>query len=880
MKFKKTYLLLLPLLMLLLGGCKTTKNTWRFRWFHNVNARYNGYYYSNLNMQESIKKVEKAYKEDYTKLLPIYILTDNKTSKGFYADFDKSIKKSSTVIQRHCITDKKKKEIPNACKWIDENYILIGESHYYKRDLFAALEAFEYVSKIYPNPEAKYAGKLWMMRTDNEIGSYSLSEEIIDDFRNAKDLPKDKKFVKDYAMVTADLEIKEGLYSSAVRDLEKAIANTKKKKDKARNTFILAQLYEKLGDTKKASELYALIPPMHPIYEMEFMAKINEAKTFDAENSNSDAIKQKLTKMLKDDKNIEYRDQIYYAFANIAYREKDVPGALVYLNKSIRASTVNSTQKALSYLKRADIYFDMPDYRRAEANYDSTIKVLPKDYPDYAVIEEKQKALSQLVYNLKIIETEDSLQGLARLSEADRNAKIDKIIAQAEEEEKEKAEAEEMAKLTAKNAPIDKGAPTTNTGAWYFYNPSTVSFGSTEFVKKWGNRKLEDNWNRLDKDAVLQANTEEIDTAGTGGGKDIVKNTNKNKKDRNFYLRKIPLTNEMLVKSDSKIVDAYYNAGTIYKEQILNNKKAVETLEELLKRYPENKFKLSCYYQLYRTYMAMNNQTKADYYKNIILKDYADTQYAQIILNPDRAKDLLASKSEVEMFYTGTYSMYTSGRYEDAKANCEKAERDYSKSKLMPNFAFIKALCIGRTQDIDAFEAALNQVVIKYAKDPVKQKAQDILDAIKKQKAAGIVANVPVKDSTKAIAVDSVKPQKFVFKEDGEYFWVIIIDNGKGNINKFKQKLSNANTESFGTMDLSISSIFLDVQHQLVSVKTFDGKEPAMNYYNYFKDRPQTFTDLQAGTYQSFIISAENYTTFYKDKNMEEYQQFFNQYYQ
>ena len=121
---------------------------------------------------------------------------------------------------------------------------------------------------------------------------------------------------------------------------------------------------------------------------------------------------------------------------------------------------------------------------------------------------------------------------------------------------------------------------------------------------------------------------------------------------------------------------------------------------------------------------------------------------------------------------------------------------------------------------------------------------------------------------------------KFVFKEDGEYYWVMIWDNGKGNINNFKMKLSNATTESFGTQDLSISSIFLDLAHQLISVKTFDGREQAMNYYNFFKERTATYTDLEAGSYQSFIISAENYTVFYKDKNVEDYQEFFAQNYQ
>lgn len=887
------YFVLCTLYLLLNTGCRTNKNTWLYRGYHNMNSRYNGYFYSRENMKESIKKVEKAYKEDYTKLLPIWIYPDNKSAKSYYADFDKTIKKSSVVIQRHAITDKKKiKEIPGAVRWIDENYILIGQAHFYKRDLFSALEAFEYVAKTYSkNQNAKYSGLIWMMHADNEIGSYSLTEGIIDDIRNSKDVPDTRAFKKEYALLNADLEIKQGEYASAITDLEKSISFTKKKKEKARYTYVLAQLYEKVGDTKNASRVFGLVPPLHPAYEMEFNAKINQARLFDTENGDSKQIKKELTKMLKDDKNIEYRDQIYFAFANIAYREKDIPATMDYLSKSIKASTTNTTQKALSYLKRADILFDQANYRGAEVNYDTTMQVLPKDYPDYVKIDEKQKALSSLVLNLKVIDMEDSLQSLARLSETDRNAKIDKIIVKAAEEEKAKEEEEERKKLDVQNlVPDNKGGASAGgaqNGAWYFYNPSTVSFGAGEFIKKWGSRKLEDNWNRADK-SLVQANPEDNDTADTGL-KDVVKTQTKNKKDRAFYLKKLPLTEDALAKSVIKITDAYYNAGTIYKEQILNNQKAVETLEELLKRYPENKYKMSCYYQLYRTYLAMGNQPKSDYYKNIILNDYPDTQYAQIIRDPNKAKDLLASKSEVEMFYTGTYGMYTSGRYAEALANCQKAEIDYSKSPLISQFAFIKALCIGRTQDINAFEAALQQVVIKYPKNDVKPRAQDILDAIKKQKETmakeAASANKTANDTTKTNLVSTAdttqaEAPKFVFKEDGEYYWVMIWDNNKGNINNFKIKLSNATTESFGTEDLTIQTIFLDLAHQLISVKTFDGKEAAMNYYNFFKDRPATYTDLEQGSYQSFIISAENYSTFYKDKNISEYQEFFAQYYQ
>jgi hypothetical protein len=272
----------------------------------------------------------------------------------------------------------------------------------------------------------------------------------------------------------------------------------------------------------------------------------------------------------------------------------------------------------------------------------------------------------------------------------------------------------------------------------------------------------------------------------------------------------------------------------------------------------------------------MNNLTRSDYYKNILIKDHPDSEYAKIIKNPEYAKIAMASKSEVEKFYAETYQLYSEGKYSATLANCQKADTIYAKNYLMPQFDFVKALCIGRLQDIDAFERALTKVVIKYPKEPVKDKAQEILDLIRKQKNPEPAVRDTSKTITTAIKADTaqVKP-KFIFKEGGEYYWLVIVENGKGDINKFKTKLSDLNEESFSTEELAISSVFLDIAHQVVSVKSFDGKTPAMRYYDFYKDNKAAFADLEQGTYQSFIISAENYTTFYKDKNVEEYQQFF-----
>jgi tetratricopeptide (TPR) repeat protein len=849
-------------------GCKTNKNTAMYRGWHNMNSRYNGYFYSNENLKESVKKVEKSIPDDFSKLLPLFIYPNNQTAKNYFADFDKTIKKSSSVIQRHAITTKKtKEEIPNACRWIDENYMLIGKAHLYKRDLFSALEVFEYVSKKYPNPEAKYQGFIWMIRADNEIGSYSLSELIIDDLRNAKDVPAKRSFQQELAAVTADFHIKREDYTPAIKQLTKAISLTKKKQTKARYIYVLAQLYEKLGDNKKASQYYSMVPKLHPSYEMIFNARIKHAMLFDSEQGDSKIIVKRLHKMLKDDKNIEFRDQIYYALAVLAAKEKNTSLAIEHIAKSIETSTTNNTQKALSYLFRAEIQFESLNYTGAAANYDSTLSILPIDYPNHKQIEEKKNSLAALVLNLNTIALEDSLQRLSKMSEKEREAAINKLIDKIETEEKQKIEAQEMEVVTLQPNKNKE----TSTSAWYFYNPTTINNGKIEFMKKWGSRKLEDSWRRSEKEQtsgiVPEVELEDVKDS-LKRNTAVTNNSSKNKKDSDVYLKNIPSTPEAVEKSNEKIIDAFYNLGFIYKEQLLNNQKSVEATEELLKRYPDCKYKLSAYYQLYRTYLIMKNNSQSEYYKNLLLNKYPDSEYAKIIRNPEYAKDIMASKSEVEQFYNQTYQLYSESNYTRALENCLKAELIYLKNDLMPQFSFIKALCIGRTQDLKSFQNALNEVVIKFPKAPVKDKALEMLEVIKKQN------NVAIPPST----TDSISSKpKYTYKEDSEYLWVTVALNGKGDIDQFKTNLSDLNSESFSLDDLSISNVFLDSSHQLISVKNFIGKTKAMSYYQFMKDKPEAFENLEPGTFQSFIISVENYTIFYKEKNIEGYLSFFSQ---
>lgn len=856
----------LAALLVLSGGCSTKKNTVVHRAFHNLTSHFNGYFYAKESVKEGLGKIEQNYQDDYSKLLPVFIYPDSKQAQTVYGDMDKAIKKASLVIQRHCITDKKGKEIPGANKWIDDNYMVIGKSHFYKRDFFSALESFDYVSRAYKNMPARFNGMLWQVRTYNELGSLSMSEPILASLKEDNQFPKNLQ--KELAAISADFYIKSGSYEPAIKELTKAVTLTKKKKARTRYTYILAQLYEMTGDKKKASQYYGLVIGLNPAsYDMTFNARISRARLYDATAGDSKDIKKELQKMLKDDKNIEYFDQVYYALAEIAEKEKDMKEAVKLLNLSVRSSVTNTGQKARSFLKLADISFTKADYKNAQAYYDSTVAFLPKDHPEYNIINTKKQSLTALVQHINTITAEDSLQKMARMSEKDRDALIAETIKRYEAEEKRKEE-EKLNQQQNNNLFNNDQQSTTvfaNTNSWYFYNPSTVSFGIADFNKKWGNRKLEDNWRRSAKEVVLGSNPEDggtkEDTTG-GGTTAVVVNKISNKKTKEYYLQNVPLTPEAMKASNDRIVEAYYSLGSVYKEQLADNKRSAESFEEMMKRYEENKYKLQVYYQLYRLNLAMKDNEKANYYKNIFLTKYPDSEYAKIIRNPEAAKDALANRNKVEQFYTETFEKYKKGEYADVIARGNYADSAFGKNELASRFAILRAMSIGRTQDVKAYESALTQIIIKYPKDEVKDQAQYLLDVLNKK--------------GEAAKPDSLMGP-YQFDKDADHMWVIIIPNGKGNINKFKIALSDLNGKFFSTSDLKIESMLMDNDKQLVTVKNFAGTAKAMDYYNFVRDYKDVYKDLTPddGGYQRFIISSQNFSTFYKEKKVNEYMAFF-----
>ena len=868
--------------ILFLSSCSTRKNTFTRRVYHNLTAHYNVYWNGMDNMRQGVKEFESTAKDNYSLVLPVFYVGDKSTGSKIGQISDIAIKKATKTIQKHSMYFNHMEYN----RWVDDAYMLIGKSYFYKQDYPMARRTFEFVIKTYNDNPVKFEAMLWQALSNMQLGEFNRAEPMLDMVQNMIRQGKaPEKYEEMLALLYANFYILQENYPSAIEFLDRALELGPKRNMKTRCLFILGQIYQKTGQTEEAYQYYKMVIKRNASFEMEFNAKINLAVCYMAKSGDRLYIIKKLNKMLKDEKNKDFRDQIYYALANIALKDADTASATEYLMKSVAASKQNNYQKAISALDLANILFSRKNYKLSQAYYDSTLQFLPLDFQNYKEISKKTATLTDLVSYLVLIEREDSLQKLAAMPENQRYQVIDGIISKivAEEIKKQQEEQERLENLTlfGQNREQMPGGPGGSpsgvaAGSWYFYNPTALANGFTVFGRKWGRRKLEDNWCLSNKMIVSEISETEEDTSGmassdTSAAKKSVQKS-RNPKERAYYLQDIPLTADQLKVSNDTIIQAYYNLGFIYAEGLNDYEHAIDAFQTLNSRFAGNRFTVASYYELYILYKDLENQPKSDTFKNVILTSYPETDFAKLLVNPNYYKEAQSKRKEVVNLYEDTYKAFTNHQYYMVINNATIALAKYpGDTALIPRFEYLKALSIGKIEVVDSLVAGMLRIVNKYPKSPVLPLAQKVLDYLKNQRNSKGELIVP--DTT---ALPEPVSKLYTFNPNSIHFFILIADNNRTDINALKVKIADFNEKYHSLENLQVNSLLLEGNQEMITVNNFDNDEKAMNYYASIQNNPYIFTKLEAiGGYSDFVISSDNYPVFYRSKDINLYQRFF-----
>lgn len=854
--------MLLPLFFFI--GCSTQKNTGLTRGYHNLTAHYNVHFNGTESLRQGVERIKTNTRENYSQILPMFQYGNEESARSASSDMDRTIEKSSKLIRKHSITvkpERKKKKLTDKekafmakseyCKWIDDGYLLMGIAHFYKREYFDARRAFEYVIQRFPDDETIYQARLWLARTYMQEENFPKALTTLDQTRGSQNLPT--KYKRELTRLQTDYLLRQSEYKDAIPKLNVVIEQTRRKKDRARYWFILAQVYQELENFTEATRCYEEVIRLKPDYELAFNAKINIATTYSG--GGSEYILRQLEKMLRDEKNSDYRDQIYYAIANINMTENKLPEAKQYYRLSSESSVSNKNQKALSCLALADIYFNEHDYPMAQAYFDSTILNLDRSFPDYDEIFVKARNLTALVSQMQIIEREDSLQRVARMPEAERMNFIDQIIEEVkrkEEEEKKKYEAGGNLDPFFDN---DNYSESRSNSSLPFFNPTTLSKGMMLFKQKWGNRKLEDHWRRSNK-AVLPSNEDE-NLANNEDEKKKLDN-----KSRDYYMVDLPLSDSSLHVSHKRIKLAIFRLGEIYREQIADYPKSIESFEELNKRYPAHDSLLYSYYHLYQLYNLINQEDKANTYRDRIVQEFPESTHAKVFSNPYYLQELNAQKKIVEEIYLAAYTDFKAKNYAQVRQRVEQVEKDYPDNLYMPRFKYLEALSIGamNAPDVTELKEALKNVIFKYPESPVKVSAEEILTVIDEKSEEGNYVSKEV--------------DLYLATPTSPHCFVMAVQSPGKDLNLIEFNLTKFNINTYSSL-FEISRTELKKGITLVVVKGLKSKNEALEYIGKVIEHKELYAELKPTDYTQFVISEPNYEELIKDKNLNRYMTFY-----
>ena len=345
------------------------------------------------------------------------------------------------------------------------------------------------------------------------------------------------------------------------------------------------------------------------------------------------------------------------------------------------------------------------------------------------------------------------------------------------------------------------------------------------------------------------------------------------------YLAMIPNSPEKINESHLRIAEAYYNCGVIYREQLNNLPESINSFETLDKKYPENKYKQPSYYNLYRTYLQLGDSAKSNFYKNYILTNYPESDYARLILNPNFFKELKRKSEVMEVYYENTYRAYLNRQYEKVIERSLEANNEFpANNKLTPKFAYLKALAIGKTRAITEFQFELEDVIRRYPKDSVSIKAQELLNYIKGNNVTETAVDTTPVDTTNMVD-PFAKSAQFTFDVKAQQFFLIVYPKGVIQPEELTGKINAFNNLEFSPLQLRTMKGNIDLNIQYIAVMSFSNKDDAMNYYMTIAAEDNLISQYDPQQVNYFIISQDNLSELTRTKDIKGYGAFFRQKY-
>lgn len=915
MKAKKSYILIAVVaLVALLASCSTEKNTSRSRWWHSFNARYNTYYNGSVAYIDASLEKENGNKDNFTEMIPMYTVGNKKSRELGKANYDKAIEKCEKAIKLHSITKrpewtKRRRKTERDIEWLSRKeynpflwkaWMLMGRSQFYQGAFDEAASTFSYMCRLYATQPAIYGrARAWLAKSYIEQDWLYDAEDVI---RNMQRDSIHWRAQKEWDFTYADYYIHTGDYDKAIPYLKKSIDHEMRKKQKARLCFLLGQLYAATGKNAEAYKAFKSVVRKNPPYELEFNARIAMTEVMGA--SQAKKMVGKLKRMAASDKNKDYLDQVYYAIGNIYLAQKDTMNAISNYEKGNKKATRSGIEKGVLLLKLGDLYWQQEKFSDAQRCYGEAIGLLDKDRKDYEQLSARSKVLDELVPYTDAIHLQDSLQALAKMSEKDRNAAIDRVIAELKRQEKEqkRLEDEKNAQQTMQRNGAMGNRNNTNrnntaqtqqnnrqNAVWYFYNAMAVQQGKQAFEKLWGKRENTDNWQRVNKtvvgnlngDADMELTEEQKDSIAKA---ELAQDSLEQLKDsaqndphkREYYLAQIPFTEDQVATSNLAIMDGLYNSGVIFKDKLDNLDLSKKQFTRLETQYPDFEQKADMYYHLFLLYSRLGQHNVAAGYVEKLKAEYPENQWTILLTDPYFKENAQFGVHIEDSLYAATYDAFKADRLSEAKANAQISATRFPLGENRDKFLFIGGLAKLNDGDSKGCVDDMKAVVEKFPQSKLAEMAGMIVNGVNAGKplhgARFDLGDVWTRRTAVLADSDSINAKTFDAERNTEFVFMLAYVPDSVDENKLLYQMAKVNFTHYVVRNFDLAIEDANGLRRMV-VRGFRNYDEALQYARGLAEQAG-LQQLLSGC-KAIVISDKNLPLLGTNFSYADYQNFY-----
>ncbi len=946
---KKTLLYcILSLLMAgLLIACKS--NTKLNRGVAGLTTKYNIHFNGEDAYKQSLKSMEENLsKDDYSQRLtlhPIYNQINEKPTNAF----DPAIDKCKKCIQTKSINTKpkrkKNKNTPEYKLWLTREeynpymhnaWLLSGRAQFYNGDFDAAESTFKYIIRhFWWKQLALDESHIWLARIKALRGDRYGAETELDALIPQKQFSSQGelnllpyyhqlplRLQRLFSLVQAEiLQTEEGNEKSAIPYLNKAKRGFQTKTQRLRAQFYIAQLQEDQGQYAEADKSYKTIVRQARDYKTQFNARLarvrilSKQKALTSKAANGKELKKiekRLNNLRRQARNEDYLDQIYTALAEVSLMKRDTAEAIARYEMALEKSTRNGAEKATAALALGKLTFDRADYVRAQKAYSVAMGIIKDDYKDYEKIKALSAVLDELQTHAESIQLQDSLLQLSKLSEKELNAVIDNLIKQLIKKEKESEEEASRAAYEEKKSqqvnPLAQPENTPMVGqpdkSWYFYNPSIVNQGKSEFQRKWGARKPEDNWRRRNKTETLSfedetaANDSSLNDSANDADEQALdapvadnaseQNTDNQPKvekpsyneeeasdphNRAYYLSQIPRTEEEIANANKIIEDGLYNEGKIINEKLENFLLAIKTFESMEQRYPNSEHLVESYYAIYLMYMRMKDLENAERYKQKLIQAFPASAYGVALADPNYLENMRAMIASQDSLYIRTYEAYLNSQSQQVHDTYAFVKEKWPLSNLMPKFLFLHALSFVLEGNIPAFQETLEQITATYPESDVSPLASLMVKGIHEGRSVqsgevtrGLMWGASLRQANDSTALDTT--QMFVDDDYAPHLLLLTFKTDSLSQNDLLFEIAKFNFENYLVRDFDLEIIDTKGGLSVLVISGFNNLDELIDYHN--RIERSNSLELPDGIVQ-IDINEPNFRALLGGRTFEEY---------